>query len=205
MVLTLVQTVDTLLQQLETFLHKKKKKVFILSMKVSERWCKLFGSGNVQEITGTGCCATKPTFAMVFKLKSSCWILFCTFWISAIVWSSPLCWWGPGKTLTCFRVNYSVSLPWRCAISECFSSCMFTHQCVGVCVSHLGKPHSCASPSWALLAADASSAWCSARPAPSGPDGQRPACWARMPLEPCTAECWVSAFATDKTTYKFWF
>lgn len=156
----------------------------------------------LKKLQVAGGCATKPTFAMVFKLKSSCWILFCTFWNSASVWSSPLCWWGPGKTLTqwlCFSVLCIFALGGLCSpsafLAVCFPSCV----CVCVWESHLGKPHSCASPSWDLLAADASSAWCSAPPAPSGPDGRCPACRARMPLEPCTVECSVSAFDTHKT------
>lgn len=82
MCLTLVQTVDALLQQMETFLPTNKIKYinYIYLERERERLV-----------------ANKPTVAIDFKLKSSCWILFCTFWTSDIVWLSPLCWCVPGK------------------------------------------------------------------------------------------------------------
>lgn len=59
--LTLVQTVDTLTQQLETFLQKNKK----------EKWHGTTGiliCFGCQENTASEGCASKPTFAIVFKL-----------------------------------------------------------------------------------------------------------------------------------------
>lgn len=108
-----------------------------------------------------GRCTAKPTVAMVFKLKSSCWILFCTFWISASVWLSPLCWWGPGKNIDPMTLLFSKLL---CIfdLEVCalwLLSCrVFPHLCARGCVCVCDSPWKASKFCFSQLRSSCS--WC---------------------------------------------